>query len=55
VEIRERTKAAIAAGTSKVDFIASQPTADLAEAYAGSYQVMKPEKFLALVYEDLAR
>jgi hypothetical protein len=55
VEIRDRTKTAIAAGTSKADFIASQPTADLAAAYAGSYQVMKPERFLDLVYEDLAR
>lgn len=55
VEIRERTLAAIAAGTSKADFIASQPTADLAEAYAGSYEVMTAERFLDLVYEDLAR
>ncbi|MDX1576768.1 MAG: MBL fold metallo-hydrolase [Kiloniellales bacterium] len=55
VEIRERTRAAIAAGTSKADFIASQPTADLAAAYQGRYQVMKPERFLELVYDDLAQ
>ncbi len=55
VAIRDRAEAAIAAGTSKQDFIASDPTADLAAAYRGSYQVMKPEKFLALVYDDLAR
>ena len=55
LEIRDRTLAAIAAGTSKADFIAGQPTADLAAAYAGGYQVMKPERFLDLIYEDLAR
>ena len=55
VEIRDRTLAAIAAGQSKADFIASQPTADLAAAYQGSYQVMKPDRFLDFVYKDLAR
>lgn len=55
MEIRDRTLAAIAAGQSKADFIASQPTADLAAAYQGNYQVMEPEKFLDLVYDDLAR
>jgi len=54
VAIRDRSLAAIAAGQSKADFIASQPTADLAAAFTGSYQVMAPEKFLALVYDDLA-
>jgi len=54
VEIRERTLAAIAAGQSKADFIAGNPTADLAAAFEGSYEVMKADRFLDLVYEDLA-
>ena len=55
VEIRARAAAAIAAGTSKEDFIAGMPTADLAAAYQGSYEVMTAERFLDLVYTDLAR
>ena len=55
VEIRARTLAAIEAGTSVKDFIAAEPTADLAAAYDGTYQVMKPEKFLEIVYQDLSQ
>ena len=54
-EIRSRAAAAIAVGQSKKDFIASMPTADLAAAYQGSYEVMTAERFLDLVYSDLAR
>ena len=54
IEIRRRAQAAIEQGVSKADFIAAKPTADLAEAYNGPYQVMPPERFLALVYDDLS-
>lgn len=55
VEIRARTLAAIEAGTSLSDFVAAKPTADLAAAYDGTYQVMRPEKFLDRVYRDLSQ
>lgn len=55
VEIRTRTLAAIEAGTSVKDFIAAEPTADLAAAYDGTYQVMKPDRFLDMVYRDLSQ
>ncbi len=54
-EIRARTLRAIEAGQSKEDFIASQPTADLEAAFLGRYKVMPAEKFLGLVYDDLAK
>ena len=54
VEIRRRVLDALAAGMTKQAFVESDPTADLRKAYAGSYQVMKPERFLDIVYTDLA-
>ncbi|MEM7221428.1 MAG: MBL fold metallo-hydrolase [Pseudomonadota bacterium] len=55
VEIRRRVAEAIEQGVSKADFIAAKPTADLAEAFTGAYQVMPADRFLALVYDDLSR
>ena len=54
-EIRRRVQDAVDQGVSKADFIASDPTADLAEAFTGAYQVMPAGRFLGLVYDDLSQ
>lgn len=51
--IRERTLAAIAQGQPVDEFIASRPTADLEQAFDGTYKVMAAEKFLRFVYVSL--
>ncbi|RMG09609.1 MAG: MBL fold metallo-hydrolase, partial [Cyanobacteria bacterium J055] len=53
VAVRDRTQAAIDAGMSADDFIASNPTADLDVTWGNGF--LSPEQFLRIVYEDLAR
>ncbi|PZD75176.1 Metallo-beta-lactamase type 2 [Acaryochloris thomasi RCC1774] len=53
VDVRDRTQAAIDKGTSLEDFIASKPTADYDEKWGQDF--MSPEKFLTIVYKDLAK
>ena len=54
VEIGERVRQAMLAGLDRSDFIAGLPTVDIEADYGGSFKVMKAEKFLALVWDDLA-
>lgn len=51
VVVRDRTQAAIDAGMSADDFIASNPTADLDVTWGNGF--LTPEQFLRIVYEDL--
>ena len=53
--IRERTLAAIARGQPVDAYIASRPTADLEQAFEGTYKVMTAEKFLRFVYVSLKK
>ncbi|MGB3239506.1 MAG: MBL fold metallo-hydrolase [Geitlerinemataceae cyanobacterium] len=53
VVVRDRTQAAIVAGMSADDFIASNPTADLDAIWGNGF--LKPEQFLRIVYGDLVR
>jgi cyclase len=51
VAVRDRTQAAIVAGMSADDFIASNPTADLDAIWGNGF--LKAEQFLRIVYDDL--
>ena len=51
--VRDRVRSAIAKNRSMKEFIASQPTADLDSSWGGGF--LTPEKFLEIVYTDLAR
>lgn len=53
VTVRDRTKAAIAAGTSVEEFVASTPLADLEEEWGDGF--LKTEPFLGIVFADLSR
>ena len=52
VNVKARTKDAIAKGMSLEEFIASKPTADYDERLGGG--ILTPEQFLTIVYQDLA-
>ncbi|MEL7083649.1 MAG: hypothetical protein AAGM36_04040 [Cyanobacteria bacterium J06597_1] len=52
VDVRDRTSDAIADGMTLDEFLASDPTADLDDAWGGGF--MNPESFQTIVYTDLA-
>lgn len=52
LDVRSRTRTAIQNGTTLANFIASQPTADYDKAWGKGF--LSPEKFLTIVYQDLA-
>ena len=52
IEVRNRTKKAIADGIGLEDFIASQPTADYDAEWGGG--LLAPEQFLTIVYQSLS-
>jgi cyclase len=53
VTVRDRARAAIAAGTEVEAFVAADPLADLNEKWGGGF--MKPDVFLRIIYADLSR
>ena len=53
IDVWNRTKQAIANGSSVEDFIASQATADYDEQWGGG--LPKPEQFLTIVYQSLSQ
>ena len=55
IVIRDRVKAALAKGVSVQDFIASNPTKDLEDAFGKGYKVMDAAQFLKFVYVDLKK
>ncbi|MGK7911765.1 MAG: MBL fold metallo-hydrolase [Synechococcus sp.] len=52
VDVRDRTSEAIADGMTLDEFLASDPTADLDDAWGGGF--MNPESFQTIVYTDLS-
>lgn len=52
LDVRSRTRIAIQKGIPLADFIASQPTADYDKTWGKGF--LPPEKFLTIVYQDLA-
>jgi glyoxylase-like metal-dependent hydrolase (beta-lactamase superfamily II) len=52
VDIRQRVRVAIAAGSPKDEVIASRPSADFDARYGGGF--MQPDVFVGLVYESLS-
>jgi glyoxylase-like metal-dependent hydrolase (beta-lactamase superfamily II) len=53
VTVRDRVRAAIAAGTKIEALVAEDPLADLNGKWGGGF--MKPDVFLRIVYADLSR
>jgi hypothetical protein len=53
VSVRDRVKGAIARGVGLEELIASDPLADLNEAWGGGF--IDPKRMLTIVYTDLAR
>lgn len=52
LDVRSRTRTAIQKGLTLADFIASKPTADYDKNWGKGF--LPPEKFLTIVYQDLA-
>ncbi len=52
VDVRDRASEAIDEGMTLEEFLASDPTADLDEAWGGGF--MDPEAFQTIVYTDLS-